>query len=145
METVMTDWDPEAFTRALIADMRANNGAVTSGPMAGQPLMILTTTGAKSGKKRQAIVTYTPDGDRYLIAASASGSPREPGWFHNLVANPTVEVEAGGESFKARAKVVDDSEHARFWDRHVAAQPQFAEYPEKAGRVIPMITLERID
>jgi deazaflavin-dependent oxidoreductase (nitroreductase family) len=141
----MTDWDPEAFTRGMIADMRANNGAVTSGPLAGETLLILTTTGARSGKKRQAIVTYTPDGDRYLVAASAAGSPKDPGWFHNLVANPTVEVEASGESFNARAEVVGDSEHATFWHRHVAAHPAFAEYPEKAGRVIPMIILERID
>jgi deazaflavin-dependent oxidoreductase (nitroreductase family) len=140
----MADWDPEAFTRALIADMRANNGAVTSGPLAGQPLLILTTTGARSGEKRQAIVNYTRDGDRYLIAASAAGSPKDPGWFHNLVANPMVEVEAGGESYRARASVASESEQPDWWDRHVSAHPRFAEYPEKAGRVIPMVAIERI-
>jgi deazaflavin-dependent oxidoreductase (nitroreductase family) len=140
----MADWDPEAFTRALIADMRAHGGQVTSGPMAGRPLLLLTTTGAKSGASRRAILTYTRDGDRYVVAGTASGAPKDPAWVHNLKSNPTVDVEAGGESFKARAEVVDDEERVRLWDRHVAERPEFAAYPETAGRIIPVIALERI-
>jgi deazaflavin-dependent oxidoreductase (nitroreductase family) len=140
----MADFDPAAFTRALIADMREHHGEVTSGPMAGRPIMLLTSTGAKSGLPRQAIVTYTKDGDRFVIAASKGGAPTPPQWYHNLIANPVVDAEAGGEAFKARATVQEGSEHDRLWDAHVAARPEFAEYPEKSGRVIPVITLERI-
>ena len=141
----MTDWDPAAFTRGLIEDMRAHNGAITSGPMAGRPLLLLTTMGAKSGEERSAIVTYTRDGDKYVIAATKSGAPTNPAWYHNLLADPIVTIEAEGRDSKARATVVDDAERQRLWDRHVEARPEFADYPEKSGRVIPVITLERLD
>jgi deazaflavin-dependent oxidoreductase (nitroreductase family) len=141
----VTDWDPEAFTRGLIEDMRAHNGAITSGPMAGRPLLLLTTKGAKSGEERSAIVTYTRDGDKYVVAATKSGAPTNPAWYHNLRADPIVTVEAEGRASKARATVVDDAERQRLWDRHVEARPEFADYPEKSGRVIPVITLERLD
>jgi deazaflavin-dependent oxidoreductase (nitroreductase family) len=140
----MADFDYGAFTRGLMADLRAN-GEVTAGPMAGRPLLILTTTGAKSGKQREAVLTYTKDGDRLCIAASKSGAPTNPEWYHNVIANPIVKVETGGETFKARATVQEGSERDRLWDNHVAARPEFAEYPKKSGRVIPMITLERLD
>jgi deazaflavin-dependent oxidoreductase (nitroreductase family) len=139
----MPDFDYAAFTQGLMADLRAH-GEVTSGPMAGRPLLILTTTGAKSGKPREAVLTYTKDGDRLSVAASKSGAPTNPDWYHNLIANPIAQVEAGGEAFKARATVQEGAEHDRLWANHVAARPEFAEYPEKSGRVIPMITLERL-
>ncbi len=139
----MPDFDPAAFTQGLMADLRAN-GEVTTGPMAGRPLLILTTTGAKSGKSREAVVTYTKDGHRLCIAGSKSGVPTNPNRYHNLVANPNVKVETGGEAFKARATVQEGSERDRLWDNHVAARPEFAEYPKKSGRVIPMITLDRL-
>lgn len=139
----MTDWDPEAFTRGLIEDMRAHNGEITSGPMAGRPLLLLTTKGAKSGEERRAIVTYTRDGDKYVVAATKSGAPTNPAWYHNLRADPIVTIEAEGRASTARATVVDDAERQRLWDRHVEARPEFADYPEKSGRVIPVITLER--
>ena len=85
------------FTQMLIDDLRSHGGQVTTGPMAGRPLMILTTKGAKTGEDRVAVVAYTRDGDRYVIAASKSGAPTNPDWFHNLQANPEVGVEAGGE------------------------------------------------
>jgi deazaflavin-dependent oxidoreductase (nitroreductase family) len=137
--------DYEAFTRMLIDDLRSHGGQVTSGPLAGKPLMILTTTGVKTGLERTAIITYTRDGDRYSIAGSKSGAPTHPAWFHNLQANPEVTVEAGGETFKARAEVTHGPERDRLWERHVAALPEFGEYPTKTDRVIPMILLERID
>ena len=140
----MADWDPEAFTRALVADMRANNGEVTSGPMAGRPLLLLTTSGAKTGEPRTAILTFTRDGDRWVVAASKSGAPENPAWYHNLRAEPIVEVEVGGQTFKARATETGPEERERLWARHVAARPEFADYPEKSGRTIPVITLERI-
>ena len=141
----MTDWDPEAFTRAVVADMRANNGEVTTGPMAGRPLLLLTTAGAKTGAERHAILTYTRDGDRWVVAATKSGAPTNPAWYHNLKAEPIVEVEVGGETFKARASETEPGERERLWAKHVEARPEFADYPKQSGRTIPEITLERID
>ena len=137
--------DYGAFTRMLIDDMRSHGGQVTTGPMAGRPLMILTTKGAKSGEQRTAIVTYTRDGGPYVIAASKSGAPTNPAWFHNLVKNPEVTVEAGGEKFKARATVTSGEERDRLWDQHAAQRPEFRDYPKKTDRVIPIILLDRID
>jgi deazaflavin-dependent oxidoreductase (nitroreductase family) len=139
----MTDWDPEAFTRALIEDMRAHGGRPSSGPMAGQPLMILTTIGAKSGQPRTAIVTYHKDGDRYVVAGSKGGAPTHPAWYHNLVAHPEVTVEVDNQVFPARAIDTSDGERDRLWDDHVAALPAFGEYPKKTERRIPMVVLER--
>jgi deazaflavin-dependent oxidoreductase (nitroreductase family) len=137
--------DYEAFTQQLIADMRAHAGQITTGPMAGRPLMLLATRGARTGLERTAIVTYTRDGDRYVIAASKSGAPTNPAWFYNLQANPVVSVEAGGETFMARATVARGAERDRLWDQHAAERPEFREYPSKTDRVIPVILLDRID
>ena len=136
----MGDFDYEAFTRALIADIR-EHGKPTSGPMAGRPLMVLTTTGAKTGQPRVAVVTFTRDGDAYVVAGSKSGAPTDPLWFTNLRANPLVKVEADGKSFDARATVAEGADRDDLWARHVAARPEFADYPEKSGRVIPMARL----
>lgn len=134
--------DYAAFTRALADDIRSN-GRPTSGPMAGQPLMILHTIGATSGQEREAIVTYSRDGDRYVIAASKGGAPEHPAWYRNLRANPEVTVEIGGETFRARAAIATGDERDRLWTQHATELPQFQEYPKKTDRVIPMITLER--
>lgn len=137
----MADRDPEAFTRDLMEDLRAHGGQTTGGPMAGQPLLILTTTGTKSGNPRQVVLTFTRDGDAYVVAGSKGGAPTDPHWFNNLRSNPGVKVEAHGKSFDARAKVAEGGDRDRLWARHVDALPQFAEYPKTAGRVIPMIRL----
>ncbi|HTE66724.1 MAG TPA: nitroreductase/quinone reductase family protein [Candidatus Binatia bacterium] len=137
--------DYEAFTQNLIADMRSHGGQITTGPMAGRPLMLLTTRGAKTGLERTAIVTYTRDGDRYVIAASKSGAPTNPAWFYNLRADPLVTLEAGGETFKAHATVASGAERNRLWEQHAAERPEFREYPTKTDRVIPVILLDRID
>jgi len=138
----MTDWDPEAFENALIDDMRANDGAVTSGPLAGHPLLVMHSKGAKSGERRRAILTFTRDGGDYVVAGTASGAPTTPAWVQNVRENPRVEVEAENRTFGATAGVVDDDdERDRLWRQHVDALPHFAEYPEKSGRVIPMVRL----
>jgi deazaflavin-dependent oxidoreductase (nitroreductase family) len=137
--------DFEAFSRMLIDDMRAHAGQVTSGPMAGRPLMVLTTRGAKSGDERQAIVTYTRDGGRYVIAASKGGAPTNPAWYHNLAANPEAKVEAGGETFRVRATETTGAERQRLWDQHAAERPEFRDYPTKTKRLIPIFVLDRID
>jgi len=140
-----TDRERDPWTQSLVDDMRANGGAITRGPMAGRPLLLLTTTGAKSGDKREAIVTFTRDGDSYVIAASKSGAPEHPAWYWNVLAHPEVNVEADGQQFRARAHVTEGAERDRLWDQHATERPEFREYPTKTSRVIPIITLERID
>jgi deazaflavin-dependent oxidoreductase (nitroreductase family) len=136
----MSDWNAQ-----LIATLRANHGEVPDGPMAGRPLLVLTTKGAKSGAPREAVLTYTRDDGRYVVAASAGGAPTDPSWFRNVEANPAVQVEAKGETFNATATVTHGSEHDRLWDAHVQERPEFADYPETSGRTIPVVTLTRID
>lgn len=141
----MTDRDAASFEDALIADMRAHGGGVTTGPMAGRPLLVMTSTGAKSGRPRRAILTFTRDGDDYIVAGTKSGAPTDPAWIANLRAEPLVTVEAGGQTFRARASFADGPDRDRLWDRHVAAVPYFAEYPTLTTRVIPMVRLTPID
>lgn len=138
----MAEWDRDAFENAMIADMRANDGAVTSGPLAGHPLLIMTSRGAKSGEPRQAILTYSRDGDDYMVAGTAGGSPTTPSWVHNVAADPAVTVEVGGRTIDAKAGVVAERDRQALWDRHVAALPHFAAYPEQTGRVIPMVRIK---
>jgi deazaflavin-dependent oxidoreductase (nitroreductase family) len=135
--------DYEAFTNNLIAEIRAT-GKVSSGPMAGRPLMVLTTTGARSGAQREAVVTYTRDGDRYVIAASKSGAPTNPDWYYNLKANPEAAVEAAGETFRVRAAEATGAERQRLYSQHAEERPEFRDYPTKTTRVIPVFTLERL-
>jgi deazaflavin-dependent oxidoreductase (nitroreductase family) len=137
----MTDWDTASFEDQLIADMRAHGGAVTTGPLAGHPLLIMTSKGARTGQPRRAILTWSRDEGDYVVAGTASGSPTTPSWVHNVRTNPEVEIEAEDRTFRATARVVDDEDRARLWKQHVAALPHFAEYPEKSGRVIPMVRL----
>ena len=139
----MPDWDPESFTKALIADLRANRGQVSSGPLAGRHLLVLTSKGVKTGEPRTAILTWSRDSDDYVVAASKGGAPKDPHWLANVVAYPDVTVEAEGEVFEARARVAGEPERETLWDRHVAKLPEFTEYPEKAGRIIPIVVLRR--
>ncbi len=132
------------YNQALIDELRSNGGEIAAGPMAGRPLLVLTTTGAHTGEPREAVLTFTRDSDRYVVAGTAGGSPTTPAWVHNLTANPVVGIEAKGKAFRARATVVDEAERQRLWDAHVAERPEFAEYPAISGRVIPVITLEPI-
>jgi deazaflavin-dependent oxidoreductase (nitroreductase family) len=137
--------DPEtlAWEDRLVAELRANGGEVKSGPLAGHPLLIMTSKGARSGEPRRAILTFHRDGDDYVIAATAGGSPKEPAWFHNLEADPDVTVEARNEVFDATATIETGPERDRLWDDHVKALPWFGDYPKQTGRVIPVIRLTR--
>ena len=137
----MTDFDPNDFENNLIADMRAHGGEVTSGPLAGHPLLIMTSTGAKSGEERRAILTFSRDGDDYMVAGTAGGSPTTPAWVQNVREHPEVNVEIATRTFPATATVIDGAERDRLWDRHVERLPHFAEYPKTADRVIPMVRI----
>jgi len=104
--------------------------------------MVLTTTGAKSGQPRTVVVSFSRDGDDYVVVGSKSGEPEDPKWFTNLVANPAVTVEADGQRFQARATVATGADRDRLWDNHVTEHPQFADYPSKTDRVIPIARLK---
>lgn len=137
----MTD-SVNTFEDDLVDRWRANGGVVTSGPLTGHPLLVMTSAGARSGKPRRAILTFSRNDSDYVVAGTASGSKKDPAWLANLLADPNVTVEAEGQApFKARASVVDGAERDRLWDQHVATLPHFAAYPEQAGRVIPMVRL----
>jgi deazaflavin-dependent oxidoreductase (nitroreductase family) len=130
------------FNKNLIADLRANQGQATSGPFRGGSVLILTTTGAKSGETRENPLAYTRTGDDYVVIASKGGAPTHPAWFHNLVANPEVKVEVLGETIPVRARVAEGEEHQRLYDAQAAVMPGFADYQRKTTRKIPVVVLE---
>ncbi len=138
------NWDPEAWTRNMMEEIRTHGGHLTSGPLAGRDLMVLTTTGARTGEPREAIVTYSRDGDAYVVAGSKNGAPTDPAWFNNLRAHPDVTVETGGRLIHARAEEATGTERDRLWRQHVERNPEFGGYPEKAGRVIPVARLVEV-
>ncbi len=140
----MADPPGNNWEEHLIADLRANGGRPSSGPLAGHPLLVMLSTGAKSGKPRRAILTYTRDGGDYIVAGTKSGAPTDPAWVGNIRANDRVILEVANETFPASAAIVESSERDRLWDRHVAELPWFAAYPQQSGRVIPVIRLSRL-
>jgi deazaflavin-dependent oxidoreductase (nitroreductase family) len=105
----------------------------------------MTSKGAKTGKPRRAILNFTRDGAHYVVAGSKAGAPTDPAWIRNVQADPRVSVEAEGRTFEAKASVTEGTDRDQLWDRHVDALPQFGEYPEKSGRVIPMVRLKPIE
>jgi deazaflavin-dependent oxidoreductase (nitroreductase family) len=132
------------FNSRLVEEFRANDGKVT-GQFADRPLMVLTTTGAKSGLPRTQPLVYTTDGDRLVVIASKGGAPTNPAWYHNLVANPTVKVELPGETFQARAEVTSGDERQRLFDQQAAIMPGFADYQRNTTREIPVVVLKRLN
>jgi deazaflavin-dependent oxidoreductase (nitroreductase family) len=135
---------PNDFNQQVIDEFRAHHGRV-GGYFEGGRLLLLTTTGARTGRPHTTPLGYLPDGDRVLVIASAGGAPRHPAWFHNIVANPHVTVESGVFTYRARAVVLDGEERARAFARAVEADPGWAAYQERAERVLPVVALDRID
>ena len=134
--------DDRDFNQRLIDEFRANDGKV-GGPFADQPLLLLTTTGAKSGQRRTMPLVYTPDGDRIVIIASNGGAAWNPAWYHNLRANPVVTVELPGETFDAQATVAVGDERTRLFNQQAALMPGFADYQRNTTREIPVVVLDR--
>ena len=134
--------DFETFNRQVIEEFRANEGKV-GGPFEGAPLLLLTTTGAKSGKQRINPLAYHTDGERLVVIATKNGAPTHPDWYHNLVAHPDVSVEVGTESFEARATVVEGAERDELYAKRVAVMPNFAKYQAMTTRTIPVVVLTR--
>jgi deazaflavin-dependent oxidoreductase (nitroreductase family) len=131
----------EDWNSKIIAEFRANGGQV-GGPFEGAPLLLLHTTGARSGQERVNPLMYRPDGDRLVIFASKAGADTNPDWFHNLRAHPQVSVEVGGETRAVRAHVAEGDERHQLWEAHKRDWPGFADYETKTQRQIPVVILE---
>jgi deazaflavin-dependent oxidoreductase (nitroreductase family) len=126
----------------VIESFRANGGEV---PGRQWPVILLTTTGAKSGQPRVNPLNFSVDGDRLVVIASKGGSPTHPDWYRNLVANPEVTIEYGGETFQARASTAEEPERTRLFDQQAALMPFFDGYRQKVeARQIPVVVFERI-
>ena len=139
----MSNASPNDWNQAVIAEFRANGGKV-GGQFEGAPLLLLTTTGARTGRRLTSPLLYNTEGDRLLIFASKGGAPTNPAWYHNLVANPRVTLEVGRETFDATATILQGEERDRLFARHAAQYPGFAEYQANTTRRIPVIALERV-
>ncbi len=128
------------FNRKVIEEFRANDGKV-GGPFEGAPVLLLTSTGAKSGEQRTTPVVFQPDGDRMIIFASKAGAPENPAWYHNLRANPTATVEVGTDTVEVQAVVTEGDERERLFSKQKELMPQFADYEQKTTRQIPVVAL----
>ena len=134
--------DRNDYNRQLIEEFRANRNKA-GGPFEGRHLLLLTTTGARSGERRTTPMMYIPDGDRLLVIASNIGAPKHPDWYHNLVAHPEVTIEVGADTLDAIAVVTEGEERHQLWNRIVELYPFFAEHQAKTTRQIPVIALSR--
>ena len=133
------------WNAATIKDFRDHGGRITEGPLTGSSLLLLTTTGARSGRPHTSPVGYSRDGERYVVVGSNSGAPSNAAWLYNLKANPVVTVEMGVETFRAQATVTEGPERRRLLDSHIAAIPIFARYVQMTERELPVVTLVRVD
>lgn len=130
------DWNA-----GIIKEFRENSGKVAA--FGRQPLLLLHTTGARSGETRVKLLAYLADGDRLYVFASMGGGPNNPAWYHNILANPKVRVELGTETFDAVATKIIGAERDEVYARQAAFNPNFAGYQEKTTRIIPVISLTR--
>jgi len=131
------------FNTSIIEEFRANHGRV-GGWLEGARLLLLTTTGARSGRPHTTPLGYLPDGDRVLVIASAGGAPRHPAWYHNLRANPVATVADGVFTYEARAEVLAGAERDQVFARAVEQDRGWADYQDKANRLLPVVALRAI-
>ena len=130
------------FNKRIIEEFRANGGVV-GGHFDGMNLLLVHTTGAKSGLERINPVAQTMDGDRYVIIASKGGAPTNPDWYYNIKANPGVTIEVGTQKFPALAAITEEPERSELFEKMASQYPGFEDYKEKTKRVIPVVTLTR--
>ncbi|MDG2113560.1 MAG: nitroreductase family deazaflavin-dependent oxidoreductase [Actinomycetota bacterium] len=136
------DIDWLALNGPVIEEYRANGGKL-GGRWEGNPTLLLTTIGRRSGQQRTSPLTYTTDGDRWVLIASRAGDDRHPDWFHNLVANPEVVIELDEGRFSATASIAQEPERTRLFDERIAAMPRFGDYKTQTDREIPVVVIER--
>ena len=133
---------PTDFVRQQVADYERTGGR-EGGTMMGLPVVILTTQGAVSGKLRKTPLMRVEHDGRYVVVASKGGAPDHPAWYRNIVAHPMVELQDGSERHDYEARELTGAERAEWWERCVAAFPQYADYADATDRVIPLLLLSR--
>ena len=143
----MTEQTPDtatlqAFNENIVDEFRANGGKVT-GQFANSDLLLLTTTGAKSGQRRVSPLAYFRIDGKLIIIGSFAGAPVNPAWVHNLRANPQAHVEVGADAFDVTARELPPAERDELFPQLTAAAPGFGEYQAKTSRVIPLFELQR--
>ncbi|MFJ9945118.1 nitroreductase/quinone reductase family protein [Streptomyces erythrochromogenes] len=131
-----------SFNQNVIEEFRANAGKV-GGPFEGAELLLLTTTGARSGKPHTVPLGFLRDGGTPLVVASAAGADRHPAWYHNLLARPLVQVETGTEEYEAVAVPASGERREELFAQVVRAEPGYGEYQVRTARVIPVVALQR--
>jgi deazaflavin-dependent oxidoreductase (nitroreductase family) len=138
----MRTHDRNNWNRKIIEEFHANGGKV-GGPYANATLLLLTSTGAKSGQQRINPLWYMQDGERLFIFASRGGEPTNPDWYYNIVAHPEVAIEVGTEKFNAKAVVITGKERDEIYEKQAALFSNFDEYQKKTSRIIPVVELVR--
>ena len=133
----MSNWNEN-----VIAEFRANEGRV-GGSFEGAPLLLLHSTGARSGKERVTPMMYLAVDDGFAVFASKAGADTNPDWYHNLRAHPEARIEVGTETLDVTARVLDPEEREPVWEEQKRRYPGFAEYEAKTDRVIPVVVLGR--
>ncbi len=133
--TDMNDWNTK-----VIEEFRSNDGKV-GGQFEGAPLLLLHSTGAKSGEERVNPVMYQAVGSDMAVFASKAGAPTNPDWYYNLLANPRATAEVGTEKVQVTARVADADERDRIWTKQKADYPGFADYEKATSRQIPVVIL----
>ncbi|MGA7669371.1 MAG: nitroreductase family deazaflavin-dependent oxidoreductase [Nitrolancea sp.] len=133
------DWDTN-----IVNEFRVNGGKV-GGPFEGAPLLILHTTGAKSGEERVHPLMYQAVDGKYAIFASKGGAPTNPAWYHNLLSNPETTIEIGTETKRVTAHEVTGAEREPIWETQKERYPGFADYETKTSRTIPVVILEPVE
>ena len=138
------------YNRKIIDEFRANEGRV-GGPFAGAPVVLVTSTGAHSGRPHTTPLVYLREqdgqggpGDRIYVFGSMGGAPKHPAWYHNLKAHPDATVEVGTEKYQVRATIMTGAERDRLFQKQASLRPQFAEYQSRTTRTIPVVALERV-
>jgi deazaflavin-dependent oxidoreductase (nitroreductase family) len=132
------DWNAN-----VVEEFRANHGRV-GGNFEGAPMLILHTTGARSGAARINPLMYLPDGDRYVVFASKAGADTNPDWYHNLRAHPDARIEVGDDTIDVHATELTGAERDEKYQKQAAAFPGFADYEKKTSRVIPVVALSPV-
>lgn len=136
-------WLLKALTRVNVFVYRASGGRLMN-KLAGDPICLVTMTGAKSGRERTIPLMYVPDGDSILLVASQGGAPTDPVWYHNLVAYPDVVIEEGGRKLPLRARQLSSEEKARLWPICVSHYRPYEDYQRRTDRDIPVFRCEPV-
>lgn len=134
----------QRFLTGLHTKLYRLSGGKIGGRMAGCPVLLLITTGRKTGKQRVTPLLYIPDNENFVLIASNGGVPNHPAWYWNMQANPIVEVEAGGRKLRARAEDARGAERERLWAKAVSMYASYADYQKRTKREIPVVILRPV-